>query len=67
MVSLQTSFVRDAKGGTVWLYPEEVGEDDKALAPGYEGTPVEHGRIEKMSKSKKNVVDPDAMVARYWR
>src|SRR5262249_47128902 len=37
----------------------------KARAPGYEGRPVQHGRVEKMSKSKKNVVDPDAMVARY--
>ena len=65
MVCMQTSFTRDAKGAPVWLYPEEVGEDGKSHASGTEGKPVEHGRIEKMSKSKKNVVDPDAMVARY--
>ncbi len=65
MVCMQTSFTRDAKGAPVWLYPEEVGEDGKPLAPEYEGMPVEFGRVEKMSKSKKNVVDPDAMVARY--
>jgi leucyl-tRNA synthetase len=65
MVCMQTAFVRDAKGAQVWLYPEEVGENDEALAPGYEGMRVERGRVEKMSKSKKNVVDPGAMVARY--
>jgi leucyl-tRNA synthetase len=65
MVCMQTSFVRDDKGMPVWLYPEEVGSDGSARASGYVGTKVEHGRVEKMSKSKKNVVDPDAMVARY--
>ena len=65
MVCMQTSFTRDAKGAPVWLYPEEVDDRGVARAPGHEGKPVEHGRVEKMSKSKKNVVDPDAMVARY--
>ena len=65
MVTMQTRFVRDAQGTPVWLYPEEIDAHDKCLLPGYEGVPVETGRIEKMSKSKKNVVDPDAMVAKY--
>ncbi len=65
MVTMQTRFVRDAKGAPVWLYPEQVDAHGKCLAPGYEGAAVETGRVEKMSKSKKNVVDPDAMVARY--
>jgi leucyl-tRNA synthetase len=65
MVTMQTRFVRDAKGAPVWLYPEEVDADGKCLAPAYEGVTVETGRVEKMSKSKKNVVDPDAMVAKY--
>jgi leucyl-tRNA synthetase len=65
MVCMQTAFVRDAKGMPVWLYPEQVDEQGKARAPGYEGVQVEYGRVEKMSKSKKNVVDPDAMVAKY--
>jgi leucyl-tRNA synthetase len=30
-----------------------------------DGQPVEIGRVIKMSKSKKNVVDPDDIVARY--
>ncbi|WP_437616966.1 leucine--tRNA ligase [Sorangium sp. So ce834] len=65
MVTMQTRFIRDAKGASVWLFPEEVGADGKCLAPGCEGMTVETGRVEKMSKSKKNVVDPDAMVAKY--
>jgi leucyl-tRNA synthetase len=65
MVCMQTSYVKDAKGMPLWLYPEQVDENGKARAPGYEGQPVETGRVEKMSKSKKNVVDPDAMVAKY--
>ena len=65
MVVMQSHFVRDAKGHAVWLYPEQVDENGKSRAPGYEGIPVEVGRVEKMSKTKKNVVDPDAIVARY--
>jgi leucyl-tRNA synthetase len=65
MVCMRTSFVRDAKGAPVWLYPEDVAEDGTARIAGYEGVPVERGRVTKMSKSKKNVVDPDAMIARY--
>jgi leucyl-tRNA synthetase len=65
MVTMQTRFVRDAQGVPVWLYPEEIDAQDKCLVSGYEGVSAETGRIEKMSKSKKNVVDPDAMVTKY--
>ena len=65
MVTMQTRFVRDAKGAPVWLFPEDVDADGKCIAAGHEGAAVETGRVEKMSKSKKNVVDPDAMVAKY--
>ncbi len=65
MVTMQTQFVNDAKGMPVYLYPEQVDEGGKARAPGYEGVAVERGRVEKISKSKRNVVDPDAMVAKY--
>ncbi|HWR88794.1 MAG TPA: leucine--tRNA ligase [Dissulfurispiraceae bacterium] len=44
-----------------WLLPEEVKEA-RCLRCGSE---VERGRVEKMSKSKKNVVDPDALITRY--
>jgi leucyl-tRNA synthetase len=65
MVTMQTRFVTDAKGAPVWLFPEQVDGDGKCVAPGYEGVTALTGRVEKMSKSKKNVVDPDAMVAKY--
>ncbi|MBE0599188.1 MAG: leucine--tRNA ligase [Desulfuromonadales bacterium] len=44
-----------------WLFPEEV-HDGKCRKCGAEAT---LGRIEKMSKSKKNVVDPDHLISRY--
>ena len=44
-----------------WLYPEEVKDGKCVLC----GKTVEVGRIEKMSKSKKNVVDPDALIKQY--
>lgn len=46
-------------------FPEEVHvEGGKAkLIDG--GEPVNVGRVEKMSKSKKNVVDPDAIIEQY--
>jgi leucyl-tRNA synthetase len=45
-----------------YLYPEEVTKDSHCMKC---GSPVEIGRVEKMSKSKKNVVDPDEIVDRY--
>ncbi|MBI5212928.1 MAG: leucine--tRNA ligase [Nitrospirae bacterium] len=44
-----------------WLFPEEV-KDGKCV---HCGKQVEKGRIEKMSKSKKNVIDPDALIKKY--
>jgi len=44
-----------------WLLPEEV----KDGACTHCGQAAEQGRVIKMSKSKKNVVDPDALIARY--
>ncbi|HEX5081943.1 MAG TPA: leucine--tRNA ligase, partial [Blastocatellia bacterium] len=44
-----------------WLYPYEV-EDGKCK---FCGRAVTVGRIEKMSKSKKNTVDPDEMIKIY--
>ncbi|MCE5313186.1 MAG: leucine--tRNA ligase [Nitrospiraceae bacterium] len=44
-----------------WLFPEEA-KDGKCVHCGKE---VEKGRVEKMSKSKKNVIDPDALINRY--
>jgi leucyl-tRNA synthetase len=52
-------------GDGSWLSPGEVrksGDDWIRIA---DGQPVSAGRVEKMSKSKKNVVDPDEIVARF--
>lgn len=44
-----------------WLFPKEV-KDEKCI---YCDKPVHKGRVEKMSKSKKNIVDPDEMIETY--
>src|SRR6185437_10577576 len=48
-----------------WLFPEEVtkGQDNSAIDA--KGRPVAVGRIEKMSKSHKNLVGLDAIVDAY--
>ena len=48
-----------------WLAPDEVRKDDKGKLIDAAGAPVERGRVEKMSKSKRNVVDSDAIADRY--
>ena len=52
-----------------WLMPSEVriegeGAERKATALAT-GRPVEIGPVEKMSKSRRNVVDPDDIIAHY--
>ena len=44
-----------------WLLPAEVADGACSRC----GQAVEHGRTEKMSKSKKNVVDPEGLIERY--
>ncbi|TAN59179.1 MAG: leucine--tRNA ligase [Rhodospirillales bacterium] len=49
-----------------WLFPGDVErKPDGSLLHGAQGTPVTVGRSEKMSKSKKNVVDPEIIIATY--
>jgi leucyl-tRNA synthetase len=48
-----------------WLSPEQVKKDGADWTVIKDGSPAEAGRIEKMSKSKKNVVDPDDIVDQY--
>ena len=52
-------------GDGSWLSPEQVKRDGADWIVIADGTPVNAGRIEKMSKSKKNVVDPDDIVEQY--
>jgi leucyl-tRNA synthetase len=58
---------RSASGpnGT-WLYPEEVSKQpDGTATHRTTGEPVIVGRVEAMSKSRRNTVDPEAIIARY--
>jgi leucyl-tRNA synthetase len=54
---------KDALG--TWLLPEEVVIDGGKARRADNGEPVIIGPIEKMSKSKKNVVSPQEIVAKY--
>ena len=53
-----------SKGGD-WLEPGQVEKRGDGWIEIASGAPAEAGRTEKMSKSKKNVVDPDAILDRY--
>lgn len=46
-----------------WLSPEEIEAKDTGFIEIASGKPVEVGPIEKMSKSKKNTVDPTEIIA----
>ncbi|MCI0430155.1 MAG: leucine--tRNA ligase, partial [Rhodospirillales bacterium] len=48
-----------------WLTPEEVRKDENGRLVDAAGRPVAIGRSEKMSKSKKNVVDPAGIIEAY--
>ncbi|MCD6035656.1 MAG: leucine--tRNA ligase [Rickettsiales bacterium] len=48
-----------------WLYPEDVIQKEGGAVHAKTGEKVTVGRIEKMSKSKKNVVDPAAIIEAY--
>jgi leucyl-tRNA synthetase len=66
MVTHETYSRIDAERGVpVFFAPEEVGRSSDGASLLADGAPVEVGRVIKMSKSKKNVVDPDAIIARH--
>ncbi|WP_374518062.1 leucine--tRNA ligase [Undibacterium squillarum] len=69
---LNESFYREVEGGKkVWYYPNEieVQHDDKgrpvAAILKSDGQPVQMGGIEKMSKSKNNVVEPKDIISQF--
>ncbi len=48
-----------------WLYPEQVELKEGKAFNTESGEEVTIGRLEKMSKSKKNVVEPDSIINKY--
>jgi leucyl-tRNA synthetase len=64
MVTHETYATKGVDGRNVWQMPEDVVKTDAGAAL-RDGTPVEVGPIIKMSKSKKNVVDPMSIIATY--
>jgi leucyl-tRNA synthetase len=62
MVSKET--YRCAEHG--WLFPGDlIGSEKEGWRCPQCGRPAEKGRVEKMSKSKKNIVDPEDLITRY--
>ena len=61
MVTHETYCADDGR----WLDPEEVERRDDHYIEAATGKPVKTGRVEKMSKSKKNTVDPEPIVDQY--
>jgi leucyl-tRNA synthetase len=71
MVCMETLYRDKPDGKKEYFYPEEVDveRDDKgrvtrAIAK-KDGQPVAIGRVEKMSKSKRNTVDPQQLIDTY--
>ena len=54
---------RDANGR--WLAPADVRIEGDDVFHAETGEPVTRGAVEKMSKSKRNTVDPDAIIEAY--
>ena len=48
-----------------WLFPDEVEKQNDVWQQRDGGQAVKAGRIEKMSKSKRNVIDPDKIIETY--
>jgi len=71
MVIAETFYRDNADGSKDWINPAdvEIERDEKARVIGarskQDGEPVKIGGTEKMSKSKNNGIDPQAMVDKY--
>jgi leucyl-tRNA synthetase len=65
MVIAETYYREDAAGKKTWFNPADVEARDGAHVCKADGAPVIHGGTEKMSKSKNNGVDPQALIDQY--
>ena len=66
MVTHETySRLDPANGAPIWFGPSEIERSSTGAMLKADGQPVEVGRVIKMSKSKKNVVDPDEFITEY--
>ena len=66
MVTHETySRIDPANGQPIYFSPADVDRGSDAATLKADGQPVEIGRVIKMSKSKKNVVDPDDIIDQY--
>jgi leucyl-tRNA synthetase len=65
MVTHETYYTKDEAGRTIWHNPSEIDFSGETPVLRDSGAPVTIGRVEKMSKSKKNVVDPEDIIAQY--
>ncbi|MDQ8757038.1 leucine--tRNA ligase [Sphingosinicella sp. LHD-64] len=61
MVTHETYRAADGR----WLSPDEVERQGAGLIESSTGEPATAGRVEKMSKSKRNTVDPEPIVDQY--
>ena len=61
MITHETFRAEDGR----WIFPADVEEKENGLVERGSGIPVTRGAIEKMSKSKRNTVDPDDIIATF--
>ncbi len=48
-----------------WVYPDDITEKDSELTQTSTGKKVYRGPVESMSKSKKNVIDPESIIQNF--
>ncbi|MGB7404123.1 MAG: leucine--tRNA ligase [Pacificimonas sp.] len=57
--------IQPLTGAGRWIVPSDVRVENGSLVENSTGFAVTKGRVEKMSKSKKNTVDPEPMIEKY--
>ncbi len=66
MVTHETYYRREPETGrVVYFAPDEIERNGQGAILKDDGFPISIGRVVKMSKSKRNVVDPDTIIAQY--